>query len=192
MKKLMLIAAAMLFTSFAYGGGLQFGDNYYTDSAANAKANSSSHSSSRSSASSYSGAGAAAISGGNKQVLNLNAPQPLQKIKLQTTGFAIAPDIMPTAPCMGSTSAGVGFVGGAISGGTTWIDDDCSYRETARLFHGMGLIEDAIHVICASKFARSAPACSGKRAVRSSGGAAEGDNKRVKSSNVVARNGRGG
>jgi hypothetical protein len=67
--------------------------------------------------------------------------------------------VYPTAPCMGSSQAGVGWVGAGVSFGTSWTDDECGIRETARSFSGMELKEDALAVLCTSKYASAAPSC---------------------------------
>jgi hypothetical protein len=67
--------------------------------------------------------------------------------------------VYPTAPCMGSSQAGVGWVGAGVSFGTSWTDDECGIRETARSFSSMDLKEDALAVLCTSKYAAAAPSC---------------------------------
>ena len=79
--------------------------------------------------------------------------------ELKTPGIASVPNIYPTSPCMGSTSAGVSFMVGAVSGGTSWKDDDCSYRETARMFDQLGYKNDGLAVMCESAYAKNAPSC---------------------------------
>lgn len=81
------------------------------------------------------------------------------KVEVVTPGVASVPNIYPTSPCMGSTSAGVSFMGGAVSGGSSWKDDDCSYRETARMFDQLGYKKDGLAVMCESAYAKAAPSC---------------------------------
>lgn len=78
---------------------------------------------------------------------------------LENVPDAIAPNVYPTSPCMGSSSMGGAGVGFGISFGTSWKDDDCGVRETARSFAGMGMKEDALAVLCSSEYAKSAPSC---------------------------------
>jgi hypothetical protein len=60
---------------------------------------------------------------------------------------------------MGSSTVGAAGVGFGLSVGSSWTDDECGIRETARSFDGMGMKSDAIKVLCASKYAAVAPAC---------------------------------
>jgi len=71
-------------------------------------------------------------------------------------------NVYPTAPCMGSTTAGASWLGGGGSVGTSWTDDECSVRETARSFQNLGMTTDAVAVLCTSKYAAAAPACKAK------------------------------
>ena len=76
------------------------------------------------------------------------------------------PDVMigntyPTAPCMGGTNIGGSGPGFSLAIGGSWTDEECSIRETARSFNGLGLKDDAIKVLCTSKFAAAAPSCKG-------------------------------
>lgn len=79
--------------------------------------------------------------------------------RIENTPNAIAPNIYPSANCHGSSSAGGGIPGFGISIGTSWQDEDCQHRETARSFFQMGMKADAVAVLCASPFAKDAPAC---------------------------------
>lgn len=73
-------------------------------------------------------------------------------------GFALG-NVYPTAPCMGSSQVGGSGVGFSIGIGTSWIDDECGIRETARSFAGANLKEDALAILCTSKYAAAAPSC---------------------------------
>lgn len=72
---------------------------------------------------------------------------------------AYAPNVYPTAPCMGSTSGGAqtGVFGFSI--GATWESKDCMMLETARSFEQAGYREDALAIRCKSKYAKDAPSC---------------------------------
>jgi len=65
----------------------------------------------------------------------------------------------PTSPCMGSSQVGGSGVGFSIGVGTSWTDDECGIRETSRSFNGLGLKEDALAILCTSKYAAAAPSC---------------------------------
>ena len=65
----------------------------------------------------------------------------------------------PTAPCMGGTNIGGSGPGFSIAVGTSWKDDECGIRETARSFNSLGLKDDAIKVLCTSEYAKAAPSC---------------------------------
>lgn len=79
--------------------------------------------------------------------------------ELENVPDVSSPNVYPTSPCMGSSSMGGAGVGFGISFGTSWKDDDCGVRETARSFAGMGMKEDALAVLCSSEYAKSAPSC---------------------------------
>jgi hypothetical protein len=68
-------------------------------------------------------------------------------------------NVYPTAPCMGSSTIGGAGVGFGISIGSSWTDDECGIRETARSFSGMEMRAEALAVLCTSKYAAAAPAC---------------------------------
>jgi len=67
--------------------------------------------------------------------------------------------VYPTSPCMGSSQVGGSGVGFSIGVGTSWTDDECGIRETARSFQGMGLNADGLSILCTSKYAAAAPSC---------------------------------
>lgn len=68
-------------------------------------------------------------------------------------------NVYPTAPCMGSSAVGGSGVGFGFSVGTSWKDDECGIRETARSFAGMGLKDDSLAILCSSQYAAVAPTC---------------------------------
>lgn len=78
---------------------------------------------------------------------------------LRNVPNVVPPNILPTSPCMGSSSLGGSVAGFGIGGGTSWKDTDCGYRETARVFMQAGRMEDGIAVLCASEYAGTAPVC---------------------------------
>jgi len=70
-------------------------------------------------------------------------------------------NVYPTAPCMGSSTVGGAGVGFGLSVGHSWTDDECGIRETSRSFNGLGMKDDALKVLCMSKYAAAAPSCAG-------------------------------
>ena len=84
-----------------------------------------------------------------------NAP-PADMSKM--VGFANAPALTTTfsETCMGSTSAGAGFAGGAVSVGSTWEDEACIRRLDAREVKSMGDAEAAKDIMCGSDKVRAA------------------------------------
>lgn len=81
------------------------------------------------------------------------------RVQIANVPNVYAPSVYPTAPCMGSSSAGGSGVGFGFSVGTSWTDDECGIRETARSFANMGMGSDALSVLCSSKYAANAPSC---------------------------------
>ena len=73
-------------------------------------------------------------------------------------GMAVAPALTTTfsETCMGSTSAGAGFAGGAVSVGSTWEDESCIRRLDAREVKSMGDAEAAKEILCESAKVRAA------------------------------------
>ncbi len=73
-------------------------------------------------------------------------------------GMAVAPALTTTfsETCMGSTSAGAGFAGGAVSIGSTWEDEACIRRLDAREMKSLGDAELAREILCDSPQVRAA------------------------------------
>ena len=82
--------------------------------------------------------------------------------KIRNTPDVMIGNTYPTAPCMGGTNIGGSGPGFSLAIGGSWTDDECSIRETARSFNSFGLKDDAVRVLCTSKFAAAAPSCQGK------------------------------
>ena len=72
---------------------------------------------------------------------------------------AYAPAIAPTAPCMGSSSAGGQGVGFGLSFGTSWTSEECLILETARSFDNLNDPLAALEVRCQAKYAKITTAC---------------------------------
>ena len=99
------------------------------------------------------------------QGVNINAAPPAQqtvtnngRTQIETVPNIYAPNIYPTAPCMGSTSAGAGWLGFGMSGGTSWTDRECQLMEASR---NAPTPADRIYVWCKSESAKGAPSCAG-------------------------------
>jgi hypothetical protein len=73
-------------------------------------------------------------------------------------GYANAPALTTTfsETCMGSTSMGAGFAGGAVSLGSTWEDSACKNRLDAREARAMGDNEVAKEIFCGTETVRAA------------------------------------
>jgi len=99
--------------------------------------------------------------GGTSSVVYNEAPAAQQRgtVTIKNTPEVTLSNIAPTSPCMGGTSVGGSGPGFSIGIGTTWKDGDCSLRETARSFAGLGLTDDAIAILCSSEYAAAAPSC---------------------------------
>lgn len=109
--------------------------------------------------------------GGNSLTVN-EAPIPAVTSNTTTYGgeytvknvpAVVTGNVYPTAPCMGSSAVGGSGIGFGFSIGTSWKDDECGIRETARSFNGLGLKEDALKVLCTSAYAAAAPSCGGAK-----------------------------
>lgn len=75
-----------------------------------------------------------------------------------SVGMAVAPGLNSTLSetCLGSTSIGVGFAGGAVSGGTTHVDEDCVRRLNAREIKSYGDVEVSKEIMCGNEEVRAA------------------------------------
>lgn len=105
--------------------------------------------------------GASAATAGSSSVTYNEAPPSAQRgtVTIRNTPDVSASNIAPTAPCMGGVSVGGSGPGFGVVFGGTWKDGDCSLRETARSFAGLGLTQDAVAILCASEYAAAAPSC---------------------------------
>ena len=106
--------------------------------------------------------GGTGVGNGGTASLTYNAaPAAVQRgsVTVKNTPEVSASNIAPTAPCMGGVSVGGSGPGFGLVLGGTWKDGDCSLRETARSFSGLGLTQDAIAILCASEYAAAAPSC---------------------------------
>jgi hypothetical protein len=98
-------------------------------------------------------AGSAAVAGGSASGASINVEVP------RMMGAIGLGSLYPTAPCMGTSNIGGGNGFFTFGAGTSWTDDECGIRETSRSFSGLGKGEDALKVLCTSKYAAAAPSC---------------------------------
>jgi len=94
-----------------------------------------------------------ASSGGSNSNVDFNITSPTN------TPAVFSGNVYPTTSCAHSSTVGGSGVGFGLALGTSWTDEECSLRETARSFQLLGKTEDAVHVLCVSKFAAAAPSC---------------------------------
>ena len=99
---------------------------------------------------------------GAVSVSNVTQESAAGAYNIRSVPDAFAPNVYPTSPCMGSSSIGGSGMAFGFSVGTSWTDDECGIRETARSFVGMDMKADALAVLCSSKYAAVAPACKPK------------------------------
>jgi hypothetical protein len=122
-------------------------------------ANSASQAQAQALAGSQSGSGSS--SGSN---LNLYQTSNAPPVNLSNAvGMAYAPALTTTltGTCMGSTSAGAGFAGGAFSIGSTWVDRGCTLRFNANSLVAIGDVAAARAVMCQDEDVRQAYALTG-------------------------------
>lgn len=106
---------------------------------------------------SYARSTATAIQGqaqGNKQSFEQTIEAPDLSRLAPASGIG---GLYPSANCHGTSNAGGSGPGFSVQLGTSWKDEDCGIRETARLF-GVGT-PDGIAVLCSSSYAAAAPSC---------------------------------
>lgn len=109
--------------------------------------------------------GATSSSGGNVQntvVTDSGQMKYSGSYEVKNVPNVFSGNVYPTAPCMGSSTVGGAGVGFGFSVGTSWTDDECGIRETARSLSGLNMKDDALAVLCTSKYAAAAPACKAK------------------------------
>jgi hypothetical protein len=111
----------------------------------------------RNTALNYANAGAGSVAGASSGASTSNVDFNITSPK--NTPAVFSGNVYPTAPCMGSSTVGGAGVGFGFSVGSSWTDDECGIRETARSFAGMGMKEDSLAILCTSKYAAAAPSC---------------------------------
>ena len=160
-----LIAVLMLFPALVFATGFDLGDKTYNTATAmqgqmQGQAQLTSVDvSNRISADTRASALSYATGSQANNVLTVNqAPIP-DKLEIKGVPNVYSGNVYPTAPCMGSSTVGGAGVGFGFSVGSSWTDDECGIRETARSFSGLGKPDDALKVLCTSKYAAAAPSC---------------------------------
>jgi len=164
MKSLFLILALFASNAFALGWG---NDNPSSNStqtnlqAVGVDVSNRIANDTRAAASSFAAGGAGvgqggvgqAVSGGSNSNVDFNITSP------KNTPAVFSGNVYPTTNCAHSATVGGAGVGFGFSIGGSYLDDECSLRETARSFQLLNMVSDAIAVLCASKYAAAAPAC---------------------------------
>lgn len=137
----------------------------FAGAASKSSSNSASFASGGDSKSFSAGGDSKAFSGGNSLTVN-EAPIPANtsvqyggEYTVKGVPNVLTGNVYPTAPCMGSSTIGGSGVGFGFGIGTSWKDDDCGIRETARSFAGMNKPDDAIAILCTSTYSAAAPSC---------------------------------
>lgn len=100
-------------------------------------------------------------------IIEAASPQQPSTVKIKNTPDLGSLNIPATAPCVVGYGAGVVAPGIGVNFGGAYTDDDCGSRETARSFVGMGDIQSAVEVLCASKYAAVAKVCKNLKAEES-------------------------
>jgi len=73
--------------------------------------------------------------------------------KLHTTAAAVAPALTTTLTetCMGSASVGVAVTGWGVSGGKTYVDEECVRRLHSRELRAMGFLAASAELMCGNE-----------------------------------------
>lgn len=103
-----------------------------------------SHADSSSTSSSESSSGSTSTSDNNVAV-TFTSPS---STTVRNVASPDTPNVYPSAPCRIARSAGLSLAGGAISGGVSIEDPECTLRETARAFQYLGVPEIGLHLLC--------------------------------------------
>ena len=99
------------------------------------------------------------ITSPSSATLTINEASAPSRVRIENTPDVYAPNVAPTAPCMGGTSVGGTGPGFGISFGTSWESKTCMILEAARSFEQAGYHEDALHIRCQNEYAAIAPSC---------------------------------
>ena len=99
------------------------------------------------------------ITSPSSATLTINETSAPSRVKIENTPDVYAPNVAPTAPCMGGSSIGGTGPGFGLSFGTSWESKTCMILEAARSFEQAGYREDALHIRCQNEYAAVAPSC---------------------------------
>lgn len=91
------------------------------------------------------GSTSTASNAGNSQSVEFSSPD---DIKIRNVVSPGTPNSYPTSPCRVAISAGFSIAGGALSGGGSIEDKECTLRETARSFGELGIPEMGLYLLC--------------------------------------------
>ena len=86
----------------------------------------------------------ASATGGNQEI-TFTSPD---DVRIRNVASPDTPNPYPTAPCRVGVSAGFSLAGGALSGGGSVEDEECTLRETARSFKDLGVPELGLILLC--------------------------------------------
>ena len=103
-----------------------------------------SNSNSESSADAESASNSAASSDNNVTFTNTHP----SRTTVRNVASPDTPNVYPSAPCRIARSLGLSLAGGAMSGGGSIEDPECTLRETARTFQYLGVPEVGLHLMC--------------------------------------------
>lgn len=101
------------------------------------------------------GGGGSAHNAGNKQAITFNSTAVKQH---KNTPGLVAPALSSTLTdtCMGSVSAGVSGAGFGVTGGKTYVDQECVRRLHSKFLATSGQPEVAMQIMCGSEFVAEA------------------------------------
>lgn len=116
----------------------------YVSGLSHSEAGANADSNSQSTASSESTSGSTASSDNS---VTINEVHP-DDIRIRNVSSPDTPNVYPSAPCRVAVSAGLSLAGGALSGGSSYEDPECTLRETARAFHALGVPEVGLLLLC--------------------------------------------
>ena len=100
-----------------------------------------------------------ATSAPSSATLTINEASAPSRTRIENTPDVYAPNVAPTAPCMGGSSMGGSGPGFGFSFGTSWESKTCMILEAARSFEQAGYREDALYIRCHNEYAAAAPSC---------------------------------